>query len=66
MFYQGYKRTTEEALADLFLSELEQKEYKLIKCGHEDTTALPIYQVFVHVEVYRQGLRIFFTEKHII
>lgn len=64
------KRTTGEALADLFLSELEKKEYKLIKCGHRDTTVLPICQVFV--KVYRQGLRnefperIMFTVKHII
>lgn len=34
---------------------LNKKEYKLIKCGHRDTTALPISQVFV--EMYGQGIR---------
>lgn len=49
------KRTIGEALADLFHRELEQKGNKLIKCGHRDTTALPISQAFV--ELLGQGVR---------
>lgn len=49
------KRTTGEALTDIFLLELEQKGIQVEKCGHRDTTALPISQVFV--EMYGQGVR---------
>lgn len=70
MFYQGYKRTTGEALADLFRSELEQKGIqveKMLTRGYDGAANISGIRGGVQARIKEQvPKRIMSTVKHII